>query len=200
MTARNQSPDYVMWLRWLTERADLHHHRGLFELLFDAIRAGQINPADQNVWLSAHELAKHQPLWAIEMLKACFVESPSALAVGGDGKVTLLGIHEYAATQMIEATSKAEPQAFAEAFVPHLLAVMEATHYDRYEQDLFRDRHFSLRLRRESGYGDVDDALYNGTADALGQWAQTSPETTESMLQLLAVNEHDAAQWLLFAL
>ena len=198
LKARNQSPDYVMWLRWVTQRADLHHDRRLFELLLDAVRAGEINPADKNVWLSAHELAEHQPLWAIEMLKACFVESPSALALGSDGKVTLLGIHEYGATQMIEAAYKAEPQAFAEAFVPHLLAVMEATHYDRYERDLLRDRHFSLRLRRESRYGDVDDALYNGAADALGQWAQTSPEAIESMLQLLAANEHDAAQALLY--
>jgi len=198
LKARNQSPDYVMWLRWVTQRADLHHHRRLFELLLDAVRSGEINPADQNLWLSAHELAEHQPLWAIEMLRACFVESPSALALGSDGKVSLLGMHEYGATQMIEAACKAEPQAFAEALVPHLLAVMEATHYDRHERDLLRDRHFSLRLRTESSYGDVDDALYNGAADALGEWAQTSPETIESMLQSLAANEHDAAQSLLY--
>lgn len=198
LAARNQSPSYVMWLRWVTQRVDLRNHRQLFELLLDAIRAGEINPADQNVWLSAHDLAEHEPLWAIEMLKACFVESPTALAVGSDGKVTLLGIHEYSATQMIEAASKADPQAFAEAFVPHLLAVMEATHYDRVEKRLLQDRHFSLRLREESGYGDVDDALYNGVADALGDWAQTSPETVEPVLQRLAVDEHDAAQWLLY--
>ncbi|BCK53015.1 hypothetical protein [Nocardia wallacei] len=198
LMARKQSPDYVMWLRWVTQRADLHLHRRLFELLLDAIRAGQIDPADRNHWLSVHKLAEYQPLWAIEMLKACFVESPSALALGGDDKVTLLGIHEYGATQMIEAACKAEPQAFAEAFVPHLLAVMEATQYDRFERDLLRDRHFSLRLRTEPRYGDVDDALYNGAADALGKCAQTSPEAIESMLRLLAANEHDAAQSLLY--
>ncbi|MEI4748074.1 hypothetical protein [Rhodococcus erythropolis] len=198
LTARNRSPDYVAWLRSVTWRADLHDHRQLFELLLDAVRAGEINPADQNVWLPAHELAEHQPLWAIEMLKACFVESPFALVLGSDGKVALLGIREYGAMQMIEAACNAEPQAFAEAFVPHLLAVMKATHYDRHEQDLLRDRHFSLRLRVESGYGDVDDALYNGVADALGKWAQTSPETIESVLQLLAADEHDAAQSLLY--
>ena len=70
LTARNQSPDYVTWLRWVTQRADLHHDRRLFELLLDAVRAGEISPADQNVWLSAHELAEHEPLWAIEMLKS----------------------------------------------------------------------------------------------------------------------------------
>ena len=198
LKARNQSPDYVMWLRWVTQRVDLHHHRRLFELLLDAVRSGEINPADQNVWLSAHELAKHQPLWAVEMLKACFVESPSALTLGSDGKVALLGIHEYGATQMIETACKAEPQGFAEAFVPYLIAVMGATHYDRHERDLLRDRHFCLRFPTEATYGDVDDALYNGAADALGKWAQTSPETVAPMLQLLAANEHDAAQALLY--
>lgn len=198
LKARKQAPDYVMWLHWVIQRADLHDQWRLFELLLDAVRSGEINPADKNVWLSAHELAEHQPLWAIEMLKACFVESSSALALGSDGKVTLLGIHEYGVTQMIEAARKAEPQAFAEAFVPHLLAVMEATHYDRHERDLLRDRHFSMRLPMESRHDDVDDAFQNAAADALGQWAQTSPETSKSMLQLLAANAHDTAQSLLY--
>ncbi len=198
LKARNQSPNYVMWLRWVTQRADLHLCRRLFELLLDAVRAGEITPTDQNLWLSAHELAEHQPLWAIELLKACFVESPSALVLDSDGKVALLGMHDYSATQMIEVASKSEPKAFAEAFVPHLLAVMEATHYDRFEQDLLRDRHFGMRLPGERGYDDVDDALYSGVADALEHWARTSPGTLDSMLQLLAANEHDAAQALLY--
>lgn len=198
LKARNQSPDYAMWLRWVTQRADLHHNRQLFELLLDAVRAGEINPTDQDLWLSAHELVEHQPLWAIEMLEACFVESPSALTLGTDGKVALLASHEYGATQMVESACKAEPQAFAEALVPHLLAVMEATHYDRQEQDLFRDRHFSLGLRMGSKYGAVDDALYDGAADALAQWARRSPGTIEPMLQRLAASEHDAAQSLLY--
>ncbi len=195
---RKQSPDYGLWLRSVAQRAELHQHRRLLDLLLDALRAGQINPADHDVWLSAHELAKHQPLWAIEMLRACFVESPSAMALGTDGKVELLGVREYGATQMIEAACKAEPRAFAEAFVPHLLAVMAATRYDRHEEHLFRDPHFSLRLPTGPTDDDVDDALYNCAADALGQWAQTSPETIEPLLQLLAANEHDAAQYLLY--
>jgi hypothetical protein len=198
LAARKESPHYGLWLRWVAQRADLHQHRRLLDLLLDALRAGQINPADQNVWLSTHELAKHQPLWAIELLRACFVEGPSALALGSDGKVELLGLREYGATQMIEAACKAEPQAFAEAFVPHLLAVMEATQYDRHEQDLVRDRHFSLRLPTGPTMDDVDDALYNGASDALGQWAQASPETVKPVLHLLAASEHDAAQFLLY--
>lgn len=198
LTARRQSPDYVTWLRWVTRRGGLHHHRQLFELLLDAVRTGSINPADQDVWLSTHKLAELEPLWAIEMLKACFIESPSALVLGSDGKVALLGIHEYGVTQMIETACKAEPQAFAEAFVPHLLAVMEVTQYEPYKQGLLCDLHFGRRLREEPRYGDVDGALYNSAAEALGEWAQTSPETIESMLQLLAANEHHAAQGLLY--
>ncbi len=195
---RNQLPDYVAWLLSVTQRTDLHHHRQLFELLLDAVRAGRINPAAQNVWFSAHELVEHKPLWAIEMLKACFVDSPSALTLGGDGKVALLGIRQYGVTQMIEAACKAEPQAFAEAFVPHLLEIMKATSYDRHEQDLLRDRHFCLRFPTERGYRKVDDALYNGSANALGVWAQRSPHTVRSMLQRLAASEYDAAQSLLY--
>ena len=195
---RSQTPDYVAWLLSVTQRTELHRNRQLFELLLVAVRAGEINPADQNVWFSADGLAETEPLWAIEMLKACFVDSPSALALGTDGKVALLSISEYGVTQMIEASYKAEPQAFAEAFVPHLLEVMKATAYEGNEQDLLRDRHFCLRFPTERGYGEVDDALYNGSANALGEWAQTSPDTIESMLQRLAASEYDAAQSLLY--
>lgn len=198
LQARSQSPEYVTWLQRVTQRADLHHDRLLFELFLDAVRTGEINPVDQNVWLAAHELAAHEPLWAIDMLKACFVESPAALVLGDDGRVALLGIHEYGVMQMINTTSKAEPQAFAEAFVPHLLAVMKATRYDRHENDLYRDRHFSLRLRMEPADRDVDGAFYNGAAEALGQWARTSPETIAPLLELLAADEHDGAQSLLY--
>lgn len=198
LMARSQSPDYVNWLRWVTQRADLHHCRPLFDLLLVAVRSGDITPTDQDLWLSAHDLAEHQPLWAIELLKVCFVDNPSALVLDSDGKVALLDSHEYGAIEMIDAACKAEPKAFADAFVPHLLAVMEATHYNGSEQELLRDRHFSLRLRTERRHGEVDDALYDGAADALGQWAKTSPDTIEPILQLLAANEHDAAQALLY--
>lgn len=198
LTTRNQSAEYAMWLRWVVQRADLHHQRRLFDLWLDAIRSGQISPADHNLWLSAHNLAKHQPLWAIEMLKACFVESPSALTVGDDGKMTILKIHEYGATEMISAACKAEPRAFAETFLPHLIAVMQITQYERQEHQLLGDRHFSVRFGIKPGYEDVDGALYNGTANALGEWAQTSQETVEPILRLLAASEHDSAQSLLY--
>lgn len=198
LATRNESPNRATWLRWVSQRVDLLQHRRVFELLLDAVRTGEISPADQDFWLIPHQLAEKDSLWAIELLKACFVESPEALTVGSDGKIVLLGLHEYGASEMIEVASKANPRAFAEAFIPHLLAVMEATHFDRQERDLLFDRHFSLRLRMESSHGDVDDKLYNGVADALEEWARASPESIEPTLKLLAANQHDAAQALLF--
>lgn len=199
LMARSQSPDYAKWLLWVAQRADLHHCRPLLALLLNAVRAGEIAPTDPSLWLSAHELGDSQPIWAIELLKACFVESPSALALGSDGKIGLLGMRDYSATKLIEVACKHEPRAFTEAFIPYLLAVMEATHYDKFERDLLRDRHFSLRFPGGREYDDdVDDALYSGVVDALGQWARTSPDTLIPTLQILAANEHDAAQALLY--
>jgi hypothetical protein len=198
LSARELSPDYSTWLLWVARRAELHLCRPLFELVLDAVRVGKVSATDQALWLAAYDLAEREPLWAIELLKACFAESPSALVLDSDGKVAILGIHEYSATQMIAAACKSEPKVFAEAFVPYLLAVMQATRYPRFEQDLFGDRHFSMRFSAEREYDDLDDALYNGASDALEEWAQTSPDTIEPMLQLLAVDEHDAAQALLY--
>lgn len=198
LLARRDAPEYLTWLRWLTQRADLHENRPLFDLLLNAVRSGDLDPIDKNLWLSAHDLATHEPLWAIDLLSACFIDSPSALETGRDGKVTILGLHDYSATELIKETSKLEPQAFAESVVPHLLAVMQATSLERRHDSPLYDHHFSLRLRSEAGFDNADDALYNGAADALARWVSTAPESVEPMLRTLAANEHASAQALLF--
>lgn len=198
LAERRDAPEYLDWLRWLTHRADLHRNRTLFDLLLDAVRNGDLEPSEHNLWLSAHELEVHKPMWAVELLHACFGESPSSLVTNDDGRVAILGLHEYGVSQLVEGASASEPRAFAEAIVPYLLEVMQATHYDRHPDDLLRDRHFSLRLRSEAGYDDADDSLYNGAAVALQGWASTDPESVEPMLRTLAASEHDAAQILLF--
>jgi hypothetical protein len=198
LAARRDAPEYLMWLRWLTQRADLHLNRPLFDLMLDAVRAGHFEPADHDLWLSVHDLGAHEPLWAIEMLSACFVESPSSLVTNAEGKIAILGLHEFGVTQLIESSSTSEPRAFAEVVVPYLLDVMQETHYERHLDDLLRDPHFSLRLRSEAGFDNADDSLYNGAAHALETWASTDPATIEPLLRTLAAAEHDAAQALLF--
>lgn len=198
LTLRRDAPDYLNWLRWLIQLADLHENRPLFDLMLDAVRFGDFDPDDHNLWLSAHDLAGHEPLWAIELLSACFVESPSALVTDASGKVSILGLREYGAAQLIEQSSKSEPRAFVEVVVPYLLVVMHKTRYKGHLDALLHDRHFSLRVYSKEGSGDVDDALYNGAADALASLASTAPESVEPLLRTLAADEHDAAQALLF--
>ncbi|WP_460796873.1 NACHT domain-containing protein, partial [Nocardioides pacificus] len=195
LACRRDAPEYLNWLRWLTQRADLHLNRPLFDLLLDAVRSGDFAPSDHGLWLSAHDLAAHRPLWAVELLKACFVESPSSLVTGDDGKVTVLGLHEYGVSQLVDGSCNSEPRAFAEAIVPYLLDVMQATHYDRHLGDLLRDRHFSLRLRSKAGFDNADDSLFNGAAQALKAWASTDPETVKPLLQTLAASELSTASF-----
>lgn len=198
LDARNQMPGYPLWLQWVSRRADLHQHPRLLGLVLTAIRAGQISPASQDIWLSTHDLAKFQPQWAVEMLRACFVEHPSALRLGSDSKVALLGFRQFGASEMIHAAATAQPQAFAEAFVPYLLDVMKATEHEGHAGELLQDRHFSVRLPGPSSHDDVGETLFDSAADALGVWAQTSPEGVNALLQVLADDRHDAAQALLY--
>lgn len=198
LATRRGAPEYMMWLRWMIQRVDLHLNRPLFDLMLDAVRTGELEATDQSLWLSVHDLAAHKPIWAIEVLSACFIASPSALATDPDGKVTILGLHEHGVTELIEGSSKAEPRVFAETVVPYLLDVMEQTHFDRHLDDLLSDRHFSFRMRSEPGFDDADDSLFNGAAHALETWASTDPTSMEPLLRRLATDEHDAAQALLY--
>lgn len=198
LVARRDDSEYLNWLRWVTQRADLHLNRRIFDLLLDAVRGGDFPPFDHGLWLSVHDLAAHKALWAVELLSACFVESPSSLLLNDDGKVAVLGLHEYGVSHLVEGSCTSEPRAFAEAIVPYVLDVMQATHYDRHLDDLLHDRHFSLRQPSEASFDNADDSLYNGAAQALQAWASTDPATIKPLLQALAVSEYEAAQALLF--
>ncbi|MFB2585845.1 hypothetical protein [Herbiconiux liukaitaii] len=198
LSKRRDDPEYRQWLQLVTRRADLHLNRPLFDLMLEAIRSGEIDLLDRNLWFSFHGLAEYEPRWAIEVLAACFIDNPSALALGEDQKVTILGLREYSLTQLIQGASKSEPRVFAETVVPCLLAVMKATSVDSHPDAPTSDRHFSFRLPSPTSSDDVDDALYNGSVEALASWAATAPESLEPLLRSLAADEHDAAQALLF--
>lgn len=198
MASRRDATEYLIWLGWLMQRAELHQNRPVFDLVLDAVRSGGLNPVEGNIWLSAHDLAAHEPLWAIELLTACFVDSTSDLLTDDGGKVSVLASRDYSAIQLIEQSSKSEPQAFVEIVVPYLLAVMQQTHFERQGDGLLYDRHFSLRMRLGEDSREVGEALYNGAANALACLASTTPESVEPLLRTVAADEHDAAQALLF--
>lgn len=198
LNARIEAPDHARWLQQVVQRTDLDQDRPLFELLLDAVRRGEISPVGDSLWLSTHDLAKRKPLWAIELLRASFAESPSALLAGEDEKISLLDSREYGVIELIRESSNSEPRAFVEAIVPYLLDVMRETAMEPIPGGLVYDRHFGFRLASRAGLDDVDDVLYDCAGQALATWATSEPITVEPWLQTLAASPYDAAQALLF--
>lgn len=198
LNARIDAANHRRWLLQVVQRTDLHRDRSLFDLLLDAVVRGEVSPIGENLWHSTHDLAEQRPLWAIELLRACFAESPLALAVGNDGKISLLGSREYGVIKLIQESSNSKPHAFVEAMVPHLLNVMRETAFEPRPGGLVRDRHFGFRMTSRTGLDDVDDVLYECAGQALASWAESAPNTVEPWLQTLAASPYDAAQALLF--
>lgn len=198
LDARAGAVDYAEWLQRVVYRTDLTQNRLLFERLLEAVRCGEVSPVSRNLRLSTHNLADTKPLWAIEMIRASFVESPSALAVGDDGKVGLLSGRDYGVLELIQQSSKSEPRAFAEVMIPYLLDVMRETAIESATEGLIYDRHFGFRLATRGGVDDIDDVLYDCAGQALASWATSDPLAVEPLLQDLAMSRYDAAQALLF--
>ncbi|MGF9757650.1 hypothetical protein AAII07_20870 [Microvirga sp. 0TCS3.31] len=199
LRARTDKPDYAKWLRYVISFAALHEDRGLFELLLDGVRCGHFDEANQELWLSAHELGTHEPLWAIELLEARLVQNADGLKLSENGKVMVLALREYGATQLVTQVAEAEPEAFARAMVPYLRAVMAATARERRPGEPIGDEHFAYR----SQPGDVDereldDALLSAVTRSLEAIARATPDAINDVLHILAGDQYDASQYLLY--
>ena len=59
------------------------------------------------------------------------------------------------------------------------------------------DHHFGYRTFNASHH-DFDDALFYGARDALAAMAAAGDDRLNSLLDLLAADQHDGAQWLLY--
>lgn len=199
LKARKSAPEYLDWLRWTVRFADVHHSRELFELSLDAVRQGGFDGAEHELWLNGPELAKHRPLWAIELLQARLVDRIDALALDSSGKVAVLGLREYLATELIRKVASAEPLAFVQVVVPYLRSVMAATAMPSRDDAPIRDRHFSARFTEDDfPDGELDDALLAASVRSLEKLAETLPERVKPILEELAADPHDAAQFLLY--
>ncbi len=199
LEARQHAPEYLNWLRWVARFTDIHTDRQLFELLLAAVRQGGFDSAEHELWLSVHELAKHQPLWAIELLQARLIDHINALALSDEGKVADLAMHEYGLTELVREASAAEPFAFVQTVVPYLRDVMAATAYPPHEDAFLRDRHFSGRFpESDHDERDLDDALCTASVRALEALAASAPEEVRPILEALAADPHEASQFLLY--
>lgn len=199
LNTRRAAPQYLDWVRWTVGRAEAHHSREMFDHLLQAVREGGFDSAEDELWLAVYELSNHKPLWAIELLQARIVEHPEGLQLDGHGKVAVLEIRNHSASELIRDAANAEPLAFAEAVIPYLLRVMAVTSYDSSLEAPIPDRHFSSRVDSDSLHDDnLGDAMYNGSIDALDVLVRTSPTEIREMLEELAADPHDSAQFLLY--
>ncbi|SLE54749.1 Uncharacterised protein [Mycobacteroides abscessus subsp. bolletii] len=197
--ARRSTPQYLDWVRWTVGRADVHRSRELFDELLEAVRAGVFDDAGSELWLTVHDLAKHEPLWAIELIQARIADHPEGLQLTDDGSVGLLKLHDYSASELVRKAATAEPLAFAQTVVPYLLRVMAATAYEPRPDNPIPDRHFCPRMEPDHLHDrDLDDALFAGSLSALEVVAVTKPDEIRPLLDALAGDPHDAAQFLLY--
>jgi hypothetical protein len=196
---RKAAPEYPDWLRWVSRFADVHQNRQLFELMVEAVRNGAYDAAEHELWLTVHDLAKRQPLWAIELLRARLIDHVDALALDADGKVAALGMREHWAAELVKDAADSEPMAFVETVVPYLRQVMGATAMEPCDDESIRDHHFSARYEvDELDDRELDDALLASSVRSFETLAKTDPETIRAMLAELAADPYDGSQFLLY--
>ena len=197
--ARRSAPHYLDWLRWIARFSDPFLSRSLFDLILAAAREGGFDSAEHELWLAVHDLAKHEPLWAIELLAARVIEHADALTLDEEKKVVLLRQRDYGASELVRQAAAAEPLAFVRVVVPYLRRVMAVTAYEPRDDDPIRDRHFCARFEiDELDDDELDDALFAGAIRALEALVQSTPGDIRSLLEALADDPHDAAQFLLY--
>ena len=199
LSDRKSAPEYLDWLRWVTRFADVFRNRQLFDQVLEAVRQGAYDATEHELWLTAHDLAKHEPLWAIELLQARLIDHVGALTLTDGGKVAVLGMREYAATELVKDAADTEPLALVQTVVPYLRQVMAATAMEPRDDEPIRDRHFSARFEVD-GLDDreLDDALLAASVRCLEKLAKTDPEAIRSLLNELAADPYDGSQFLLY--
>ena len=196
---RKTASEYLDWLRWVSRFADVFQNRQLFDLVLEAVRQGAYDAADHELWLTAHDLAKHQPLWAIELLQARLIDHVDALTINEGGKLAVLGMLEHGAVELVKDAADAEPLAFVLTMVPYLRQVMAATAIEPRDDELIRDQHFSARFEVDDlDDRELDDALLAASVRSLETLAKTDPDAIRSLLDELAADPYDGSQFLLY--
>jgi hypothetical protein len=188
---------YPNWLAWATRFADVHESRTLFQLVLDAVRRGDYNGREGALWLAIFGLGQHQPVWAVELLAVWLVECPGAFDVDDAGHIPVLLATEHNLLELVPPAAERASAAYVELLVPYLLRVMALTELDPTRQPI-RDLHFSYRQQSPGPMPELKDALLHGAATALRGLATQDRSVVQPILEQLAQDPHDAAQWLLY--
>jgi hypothetical protein len=192
-------PDYHDWLRRISRFADLSRNRQLFTLVLEGVRQGAYDGAEHELWLMTNDLAKHEPLWAIELLQAYLIDHAESLRLNEEGKVALLDLRDYWASELVKETANTEPLTFVLTIVPYLRQVMAATAMEEYSCRPIYDRHF--RYRPDDDHFEdskLDDSLLAASVRSLETLAKAAPDTIQNILADLAADPYEASQFLLY--
>jgi hypothetical protein len=192
-----RAPDYPAWLSWIIRFGNIYESRVLFDLVIGAVRRGDFEGIEHALWQGVHGLGQHQPAWAAELLGTYLADRPHAFDLDTVGRVVALKLTEHAVKELTAHSAECASQTFLEQVVPYLLQVMELTGTHPAGRPV-GDRHLSHSHPVDGPPHDLDDALSRGTAAALRELATASPEAARPVLEILAADPHDAAQWFLY--
>lgn len=189
--------DYPAWLSWITRFGNLYKSRALFELVLAAIRHGDYQYIEHTLWVAAHGLGQRRPAWAAELLAAYLTDRPHALDLDDLGNVVALRSTEHVALELASQSADGAPEQFCKLLLPYMLQVMQLT--ERSSQTLpIVDQHFSRRYPINGPAHELDDALLRGAVTALHKLVAANAEAARPILEILAADPHDSAQWLLY--
>lgn len=196
---RKAAPGYYDWLLRIGRSTDVFCNRQLFTLMLEGVRRGAYDAKEHEFWLMVYDLAKFEPLWAIELLQARLIDHVDSLTLNEQGRVALLCVREHFAAELIKDAANAEPLVFVQAIVPYLRQVMAATAMGEREDRPICDRHFSMRFAGgDSEGGKLGCVLLEASVCSLETLAKTVPDEIQRILGELAADPYDASQFLLY--
>ena len=191
--------DYFEWVFRAARFADLQCSRPLFGLYLDAVRAGGSVDREHLLWPSVYTLADNEPSWAIELLKAYYVDWPGGLELNEEGKAARLSKNDHALFELIQKSAAAEPALFVASLLPYMLDVMRATvQADERPPGMPSDPHFSYYYEEMGSSNDADDALLVAMRSAIAALAKAGPDAARPTLEMLAEVQLSSAQSLLY--
>lgn len=199
LESRKSAPDYCNWLRRISLFTVAVRNRQLFTLVLEGVRQGAYDGAEHELWLMTNDLAKYEPLWAIELLQAHLIDHVDSLTRNEQGKVALLCVREHFAAELVKEAASTEPLAFVQAVVPYLRHVMASTAAEERADRPICDRHFSMRFAGDESAGsELGEVLLEASIRSLETLAKTEPDAIQSILGDLAADPYDASQFLLY--
>jgi hypothetical protein len=189
--------DYPAWLAWVTRPGNMSKSRSLFELVLEAVRRGDYKGIEHGLWIAAHGLGERRPAWAVELLAAYLADRPGAFELDDAGRVRDLSLKESVAEELATHGAEEAPQAFCDLLVPYMRQAMKLTQIEPSSRPV-RDRHFSDRHPVDGPANELDNVLLRAAAAAVRKLAVSDQQVSHKVLEALAADPHDAAQWLLY--